>query len=193
MGCPLRSDAAYLVISSVGTKPMELLQELGRIRTEVGEIDSPLTADDLRGKLTSSFESTPFEFAEALLAFDRRAATRSLTAMYSRGAQGRDGVRVDQGGLFPFITGWLYQSLAQLHEGRLLLDSGTTLAEVPRRLGVRVFVDRFQGQLLHNPEPRLRRGLLLLHRCQRELRRTSEDPGLLLQGFLGRYFAEDAT
>ncbi len=191
MGCPLQAESAYLLMSTVGTRPAELIEEVERIKSllDDGGSKRSLSPDELRGKLTCSFESNPFEFAEALLNYDRQAALRALSAMYSHGASGRDGVRLDQGGLFPFITSWLYQSLAQAYEGRRLLDSGVAARDVPGRLGVRNFVDRFQQQLQRNPSSRLSRGLRLLHRCQRELRSTGEDPQWLLERFLSRYFA----
>ena len=193
MSCPLSAEAAFLVVSSVGTKPAELLDEVERIGSRVGEVRRPLTADEVRGSLTCSFESNPFEFVEAVLNHDRKGATRALVAMYSRGTQGRDGARIDQGGLFPFITSWLYQCLAQLHEGRLLLDGGIPARDVPSRLGVRTFTDRFLSQLRANTESQLRRGLLFLLQCQRELRSSGEDPESLLLRFLGRYLPEEAA
>ena len=190
MKCPLTPESAYLVMSSVGTRPSELVEELQRLAVAVGGSKKALAPADLAGKLTCSFESTPFEFADGLLEYDRGRATRSLTAMYERGAQGRDGAKIDQGGLFPFITSWLYQSLAQLHEGRQLVDQGIQLRDVPGRLGIRVFVDRFLGHLKRNPTARVERGLALLHRAQRELRTTGEDPHYLLLRFLSRYFVD---
>ncbi len=74
-----------------------------------------------------------------------------------------------------------------------LMDGGVASRDVPSRLGVRFFADRFVGQMERNPEARLRRGLRLLHACQRELRMTGEDPEYLLLRFLSRYFAENAA
>jgi DNA polymerase III delta subunit len=191
LGCPVTAESAFLLMSTVGTRPAELLQELGRLRDslEEGELRQPLTPDDLRGKLTCSFESTPFELAEAILANDRRRSLLALTAMGRRGTRSRDGGSVDAAGLFPFITSWLYQSLMQVREGRLLLDQGCPPEEIPKRAGVRVFVERFLAQVEQNPAARLARGLKLLMACQRELRTTGEDPILLLERFLSRYFA----
>lgn len=191
MKCPLQAEAAFMVMSLVGTKPAELVEEIQRIKSQFKDRDSgkALSPEDLRGSLTCSFQSNPFEFADAVLAFDRKSATRALSTMYARGTTGRDGRQMDQYALFPFITSWLYRSLSQVHEGRCLLDTGVSLRDVPRRVGVRQFVDRFQGQLKNNPTSRLQRGLQLLHACQREQRTTAEDPEWLLQRFLRRYFA----
>ena len=131
---------------------------------------------------------TPFELADAVLAGDRKRATRSLRAIFDRGVRARDGGNVERGGLFPFITSWLYRSLAQAYEGRQLVDQGASLAEIPAQLGVRTFVDRFKQQVVSNSEPRLRNGLLALVDAQTQLRLEGEDPELVLEHFLARWF-----
>ncbi len=185
-------EAAFMLMSSVGQKPAELCAELQRLRSSLQaagkKVGRALGPDDLRGHLTCSFESTPFEVAEAVLDYDRRRASRSLHAMYARGVTSRDGSRVDAGGIFPFVTSWLQQSMGSVHRGRCLLDRGMALDEVSRQLGVRVFVDRFGSQVRSNPEARLLKGLDLLMECQRDLRRTGEDAELLLERFLADYF-----
>ena len=95
--------------------------------------------------------------------------------------------------MFPFVVSWLYQSLANTYEGRFLLDRGVALAEIPQRVGVRAFVPRFQHQVQANSEPRLRRGLHLLHQAQRDLRLTGEDPLWLLRRFVDRFFEGSAA
>lgn len=192
-GVTLAPEAALLVMATAGTEPAEVLAELGRLRVAFGDRKTPLSPDDLRGQLSGGFESNPFELAEAVLDFDRRRAERSLSAMFDRGVRGREGDTIDRGGLFPFITSWLWQSLAKAYEGRFLLDRGTPAKDVARRLGVRVFADRFERQVHGNPASRLERGLLLLHEAQRELRRTGEDPEWILRTFLQRYFGEVAV
>ncbi|MEM7205313.1 MAG: DNA polymerase III subunit delta [Planctomycetota bacterium] len=192
----LTREAALLLMHTVGTDPAECLAELQRLATRAGGEagnKGSLGPDDLRGLLSCGFESTPFELADALLERDRQRTERSLEAMLQRGVRGRDGDRVDTGGVFPFVTSWLYQALARCYEGRFLLDRGVPLREVGGRVGVRAFADRFLQQVRLNPEPRLRRGLLLLHEAQRELRQSGESPGWVLRRFLLRYFAEDAA
>ncbi|MCK5944331.1 MAG: hypothetical protein KAI24_20255, partial [Planctomycetes bacterium] len=100
VGAPLTPEAAWLVISQVGRAPAELLSELERLRDRLGgeAVGAPLAPSDLAGKLSVSFESTPFEFAEAVLGGDRRAAQRSLTAMFARGVRQKDGKTMDSGG-----------------------------------------------------------------------------------------------
>ena len=189
---PLTAEAAWLVVTAVGTDPAELVAELARLagglagRKRIG-------AEELRGQLTCSFESTPFELADAVLADDRRKASRSLAAIFARGVRGRDGAGVDRGGLFPFITSWLFRSMANAHEGRRLLDAGTPLGEVPAAVGVRGFTDRFREQVQAHTVERLAGGLSALVDSQRQLRFTGEDPQLVLERFLARWFAGGAA
>jgi DNA polymerase III delta subunit len=190
LGVPLDAQAALLVVGAAGKEPAELLAELGRLRARLGPAARPRDAASVAGHLHASFESTPFELAEALLAGDRRRCERSLQAMFARGVKGRDGEAMDQGGLFPFVTSWLQTALSQTYEGRWLFDRGTPAADVPRALGVHVFQERLIEQVRRNDEPRLRRMLLDLLRAQRELRDTGEDHELLLARFLARCFAE---
>ena len=191
LGVPLSAESALLLLAQVGRQPGELLAELARLPALLGSAHAraPLGPDDLRGKLTVGFESTPFELADAVLAHDRARAFRSLRAMFDRGVKQRDGRPMDQGGLFPFTVSWLFQSLAQLHEGRLLLDAGVRAGDVPGAVGVRGFVERYQSQLQRNDREQLERGLLWLLCCQREKRRTGEDDDVLLERFLARWFA----
>lgn len=190
LGLRLSAEAAYLVITSVGSAPGELVAELDRLRVGVAGdgAEGDLGPEQIQNALTCSFESTPFELADAVLAGDRKRATRSLRAIFDRGVRGRDGGSVERGGLFPFITSWLYRSLAQAYEGRQLVDQGASLAEIPAQLGVRTFVDRFKQQVVSNSEPRLRNGLLALVDAQYQLRLQGEDPELVLEHFLARWF-----
>ncbi len=191
LGVRLSPDAAFLVMSSVGKEPAELVAELKR---PAGELPAGKTAgpDALRGKLTVSFESTPFEFADAMLAGDRRRAMRSLEAMFERGVKGRDGAAVDAGGVFPFTASWLWTAMSNAHAGRALLESGVRLDEIPGRVGVRTFVDRYRAQVEKNDEAQLRHALLCLLDAQRELRTSGEEPQAILERFVARCFARRA-
>lgn len=189
LSVPLQPDAAWLVVSQVGKSLSELLAELQRLRDQVGEAPKkPLSPADLRGKLTTSFASTPFEFAEAVLGGDRRAAFRSLRAMFERGVKQKDGRAMDTGGLLPFVTSWLFQQMAVTFEGRQLLESGVSPRDLPERLGVRFFGDRVVAQVQQSSLAKLRRGFLALHSCQRLSRTTSEEPDALLERFLLQWF-----
>lgn len=190
LGVPVTSEAALLLTAQIGKNPGDLVAELQQLADRVGKSGSkkPLAPDDLRGKLTCSFESTPFELAEAALAGDRRRALRSLHAMFARGVKQKDGKRMDQGGLFPFATSWLFHSLGQVLEGRLLLDQGVPLRDVAGRVGVGGFADRYLEQVRTNPRARLEHGLLAIVHCQRERRLCGEDDLVLLERWLARWF-----
>ena len=190
LGVPLQPEAAWLLVMQVGKMPGELLAELQRLRDQFGADAkrTPLSPTDLRGKLTTSFASTPFELADAVLAGDRRAAFRSVRAMFDRGVRGKDGKNMDTGGLLPFTTSWLFGQMATVLEGRHLLDEGVSVRDLPTMLGVRQFVERFVEQVQKQTMGRLRRGLLALHACQRLSRLSGEDPDALLERFLTQWF-----
>ncbi|MCA8952125.1 MAG: hypothetical protein KDE27_21625 [Planctomycetes bacterium] len=190
LGVPLTPEAAWMIVARVSKQPAELVAELARLRDVLGEERNrpPLGPADLKEHLTIGFESTPFEFAEAVLAGDRRRAQRSVHAMFARGIRGRDGRAIDQGGLFPFVTNWLYLSLARAYEGRALLDEGVSVRDLPGRVGIRQFGDRFVAEVKKNDAARLRHGLLALNHCQRMMRLSAEDPEIVLEQFLSHWF-----
>jgi DNA polymerase III delta subunit len=189
-GVALTPESALLLCEQTSKSPGELMAELQRVRDALGPDPKrkPLAPADLRGKLSVGFESTPFELADAVLSRDRTAAFRSLRAIFDRAVRQKDGKAMDDGGKFPFATSWLFQSMAQLHEGRLLVDEGVRPEDVPARVGVRGFPDRYLGHLRKNGSEQLERGLLSLLHCQRESRSTGEDPDVLLERFLVRWF-----
>lgn len=190
LGVPLLPEAAWLIVLQVGKSLPELLAELGRLRDRLGGRSSkqPLGPDDLRGRLTCSFESTPFDLADAVLGGDRRAALRSVRAMFDRGVRGKDGRTTDAGGVLPFTTSWLHRSIATAYEGRVLLDGGVSPRDLPARAGVRGFADRFVDQVRRNDRATLRRGLMALRHCQRMSRLSGEEPSVLLEQFLSQWF-----
>jgi DNA polymerase III delta subunit len=189
LGVALSPEASWLIVAQVGKSLPELAAELGRLRDQLGADPQrkPLQPSDLHGRLTCSFESTPFELAEAVLSNDKQRALRSVRAMFDRGVRGKDG-KQDTGGVFPFATSWLWRSLAKAHEGRQMLDRGVSPRDVAAKLGVFQFAERFVEQVQKNNLVRLRRGLLALHHCARQLRLTGEEPDLLLERFLGQWF-----
>ena len=190
MSVAITPEAALLLCAQVGKEPGDLDAELRVLGDQLGRDPKrrPLGPDELRGKLSVAFESTPFELAEAVLGGNRRRAVRSLRAMFDRGVKQRDGKVMDQGGLFPFATSWLFSSMAQVYEGRVLLDAGTSLRDVPGQVGVRGFTDRYQEQVRKNELEQLERGLLAILSCQREQRQSGEEDDVLLERFLDRWF-----
>jgi DNA polymerase III delta subunit len=190
LGVPLTPESAWLVISQVGKSPSELLGELERLRDQLGSdpVRGALAPKDLAGKLSVSFESTPFEFAEAVLGGDRRTAQRSLAAMFQRGVKQKDGKSMDSGGVLPFTSSWLYRQISVVYEGRILFDAGTSMRDIPSRCGVRQFADRFLEQVKQNDQAQLQRGILALHAALRKSRLTGEDGEALLERFLAQWF-----
>jgi|GEM_PF-1899338 len=189
-GVLLTPKSAWLMVSQVGKSPVELLGELERLRDQLGSDPDrpPLAPEDLAGRLSVSFESTPFEFAEAVLGGDRRSAQRSLSAMYQRGVKQQDGKSMDSGGVLPFTTSWLYRQISVAYEGRVLLDTGTSMRDIPARCGVRQFADRFLEQVKKNDQAQLQRGLTALHACLRKSRLLGEGGEALLERFLAQWF-----
>jgi DNA polymerase III delta subunit len=190
LGIAMQPEAGLLTIAQVGQALPELAAELERLAAAFGPDKQrpPLGPEDLREKLHCSFESTPFEFAEAVLLRDRRRAWRSLAAMFARGVRGKGGRNVDPGGLLPFTSSWLFGQLSKTYEARLALDAGASERDVAKDAGVFQFVDRFVAQVRGNRAPQLRRGILALHACQRSSRLTGEDPEVLLERFLQQWF-----
>lgn len=191
LGVPLTAEAALLITATVGQKPAELMAELEGIAGRAKGKASGRKAvgpEQLRGLLTVGFESTPFEFADAVLARDRRKAERSLEAMFRRGVRSKDGSAMDRGGLFPFITSWLFQQAAQLLEGRVLLEGGTPAADIASQVGVGPFRDRYEAQLRNWRRAELEAGLQALRSAQRALRSTGEDPERVLAAMLVGWF-----
>lgn len=190
LGFVLQPEAAFLIVSQVGKAPAELHAELERLGAQLAPADRQraLRPEDLRGRLTVSFESTPFELAEAVLGHDRGRASRSVRAMFDRGVRQKDGGTMDAGGVFPFAASWLFSSLATVLEGRQLRDEGVPDRDLAGRSGVRMFQERFVEQVRKNDQARLRRGILLLLDCQRALRTLGEEPDVLMERFLSAWF-----
>ncbi|MEO0480999.1 MAG: DNA polymerase III subunit delta [Planctomycetota bacterium] len=180
-------EAAILIRATVGDDPTELQAELDRLELQFPNGGS-VGPEELRGKLRIAFESTPFEFAEAVLVFDRKRAERSLEAMFERGVKARDGSSMDAGGVFPMVTSWLFQSMTNVLHGVRLRDQGVSDRDIPSRCGVRFFTERFEAQVRVNQAPRLARGVELLVDAQRKFRSSGETPRLILADFLARYF-----
>ena len=192
VGVKLAREAAFQLMVVVGKSPGELAPEIDALAERFAGRGSKVVdvADLGAGGLDARFESTPFEFVEALLADDRVRAMRSLQAMFARGVRSKDGQQVDAGGVFPFLTSWLSTSLVQVHAGRALVEAGAARPDdVARKVGVRGFADRYRDQVAMHPEVRLRRGLFALREAQRRLRSSGEDPQRLLEAFVAQWFA----
>jgi hypothetical protein len=69
-----------------------------------------------------------------------------------------------------------------------MMDQGMSLRDVPQKLGVYAFVERFTAQVQKNTAARLEHGILALLHCQRERRSLGEEDDVLLERFLARWF-----
>lgn len=189
LGLPLAKEAAVMMVLQVGQNLADLVAELERLRAQFGQqaIARPLQPADLHGRLHTSFESTPFEFADAVLDRDRNRAQRSLRAMFDRGVRNKSGKR-ETGGVFPFTTGWLWQCLAKVHEGLVRIAAGQRLQVVAGQLAAGRGAERMARQLQKNDLGSLRHGLLALHHVQRLQRTTGEADDVMLERFLAHWF-----
>lgn len=189
-GLQLTREAALLMVQHVGKAPGELVAELTRLQAQPHQGQRrQIGPEELAGRLSTRFESTQFELAEAVLGGDRRRALRSLRAMFDRGVRKKDGGAMDVGALFPVVSDWLYRSFASALEGRILRDEGVPDRELAARAGVFAFQERYVATVVKNPQPELRRGILQLLECQRALRHSGEEPLVLFEQFVDAWFA----
>jgi DNA polymerase III delta subunit len=187
-GLELLPDAARLLVEVVGKEPADLAAEIARLAGVLGRKSGRIGAEQLRGELTVGFGSDQFEFADALFARDRLRCERSLHALFARLLRGKDGRRIDEGGVIPMLASWLHRSIVETWRGRRLLDEGVPEREIPAKVGVPFFQERFLARVASWPRPDLRLLYLAVHDLQRSVRETGEEPELLLAGFLGRLF-----
>jgi hypothetical protein len=189
LGLTLAMESAVLMVLQVGHGPAELVAELERLKAQFDQqpIPRPLQPADLVGRLHTTFASTPFEFADAVLERDRVRAQRSLRAMFDRGVRNKAGKR-DTGGLFPFTTSWLWQSMAKIHEGLVRVAAGQRVDAVADQLAPGRGAQRLARQLTGNDLASLRHGMLALHHVQRLQRTTGEADDVMLERFLVHWF-----
>jgi len=189
LGLPLTKESAVLVVLQVGHGLSDLAAEIERLRAQFDQasLTRPLQPTDLRGRLHTSFESTPFEFADAVLERDRIRAQRSLRAMFDRGVRNKSGKR-ETGGIFPFTTSWLWQSLAKVYEGHVRIAAGQRMDVVAGQLAAGRGAERVAKQLGKSDLATLRHGLLALHHVQRLQRTTGEADDVMLERFLAHWF-----
>ena len=90
--------------------------------------------------------------------------------------------------MLPFLSSWLFGQMGQVYEGRVMLDSGMSMRDIPSRAGVRHFQDRFVAQVKYCSVERLNRGVTALHACQRKSRLSDSDTEVLLERFLAQWF-----
>lgn len=179
----LRFDAAtaLFIVEVVGADPAVLDGELVRIAPLLGK--KPASAEALRGVLSVHFSSSQFELVDAILDGDAKAAFRSHRALFREGMRDKDGKAIDRGAVFPLVTAWLGQQLGKLMQARLELDAGVARSVVVAQ-HAGYFKERFERQLARATTARLREVLLAVRRAERRLRRSAEEPELLLERLL---------
>ena len=177
----LSPDAALFMLEVVGSEPALLEGELERL-APIFEHKN-VQASELRSQLSISFGSSQFEFVDALLGQDLRAALRSLSALYREGLRTKDGQKLEASAVFPMLCSWLDMCLAKLSEAMFCLESGESMAEVVARYGG-FFKDRFEKQLRSLDLPCLARMHDALLRAERRLRVSAEEPQILLERML---------
>lgn len=192
LGVALSDESACLFVTQVGGQPRELRDELERLQARLGADAkrAPLRPADLRGHLTVSFESTPFEFVEAMLDRDRPRTLRSLHAMFARGVRDKAGKAMDSAGLLPFTTSWLFRALTKLYGACQAVAQGAAARDAASNAGVQRFQEQFLAQIKKNSVEQIERGLLALQHCQRLARSSGEDGLLLLDRLVAQWFDE---
>ncbi len=174
----LSLDLALFVVQVVGHEPSQIEGCLDQLA--ISHAGQRLDAETLRASLTASFGSSQFEFVDALLAQDPRAALRSLLALYREGLRDREGKRLDSGAIFPMVSSWLGSSLDKLCAAREELEAGHPISELVRRHGG-AFQARFERQLRGLDLSRLRLMRAALIRAEERLRGSGEESEILLE------------
>jgi DNA polymerase-3 subunit delta len=125
LGIELDADAARALVRQVGERQQRLLRELetlalGAARQDGGVVRLDAAAvDELAAP---SAERKAWSLADALLAGDATAATRTYLALRAQGER------------VPGLLYWMSQRLRLAHEVAAALDSGEPAAQVKRRL-----------------------------------------------------------
>lgn len=180
-GLRLEAQAGLFMAEVVGSDPAMLDGELARLAPSLKK--SQVGVEDLRGSLAVHFSSNQFELVDAILDGDARAAFRSHRALFREGMRDKDGKPIDRGAVFPLVTAWLASSLSKLYQARVEIEAGAAHGAVIRQYGG-YFKDRFERQLRRSSVTRLAAILQALRIAERRLRRSGEEPELLLERLL---------
>jgi DNA polymerase-3 subunit delta len=84
LGIELDGDAARALVAQVGERQQRLLRELEKLATEHGE-GARLGVEDVQASSASSAERKLWTLADAVVAGDRRTATRALVELKAQG------------------------------------------------------------------------------------------------------------
>jgi len=162
---------------SLGILDGELTRLAGLVETK-----NP-TPGEMRSILTTAFESTQFEFVEALLEKDLVRGLRSLRAMETQGLRDRDGKRMDGGAVFPMVTAWLSSTLEKGFAALSQREEGRSFEEVVQEHGG-YFKERFASWFRKHDRRSLERIQAALVRAEQRLRSMGEEPIVLLEQML---------
>ena len=180
-GLRLDALAALFMTEVVGSDPAALDGEVQRLAPLLGK--GAVRIEALRGQLSVQFSSSQFELVDAILDGDARAAFRSQRALFREGLRDKDGKPIDRSAVFPLVSAWLMQTLGKLLEARIEIDAGAARATVIAQYGG-YFKERFERQLAKSSRSRLCAILAALRQAERRLRRSAEEPELLLERLL---------
>jgi DNA polymerase III delta subunit len=180
-GLRLDPSSALFLTEVCGSDPGILDGELTRLAGLV-ESKNP-SPKEMREVLTLAFESTQFEFVEALLNKDLARVLRSLRALETQGLRDRDGKRLEVGAVFPMVTSWLSTTLEKGFVALRQREEGRSLEEVIQEHGG-YFKERFASWFRKNDRGSLERIQAALVRAETRLRSMGEDPMILLEQML---------
>lgn len=180
-GLRLEPAAALFMCEVVGSDPAVLDGELTRLAPLLG--NQTVRPEALRGVLSVHFSSSQFELVDAILDGDARAAFRSHRALFREGLRDKDGKQIERTAVFPLVTAWLGQQLSKLMQARVEIDAGAPQSVVVSQYGG-YFKERFERQLARASTDRLMAILSAQRQAERRLRRSGEEPELLLERLL---------
>lgn len=180
-GLQLDPNAALFLTEVCGSDPGVLDGELTRL---AGLVDRKNPSPkEMRAVLSTAFESSQFEFVEALLEKDLVRSLRSLRALETQGLRDRDGKRMDTGAVFPMVTSWLSSTLEKGFLALRQREEGRSFEEVVQEHGG-YFKERFASWLRKHDRASLARIQGALLRAETRLRTMGEDPIILLEQML---------
>ncbi len=166
MGIELDPAAANALVGQVGERQQRLLRELEKLALELPE-DAPrqVSAQDIEARAAHSAQYRAFTLADALVAADARAATRSYVRLREQGER---------------LAGLTYLMASRLREAlaiSLRLRAGESAAEVKR--GLRMpprAAERFVRDVAQTEPERLRAALGALADLELDTRGGSPMP-----------------
>jgi DNA polymerase-3 subunit delta len=121
LGVTVEPDAARALIQSVGERQQRLLRELEKLQLSVGA-GGRVDADTVEQLAAPSAERRAWSLADALVAGDGSAATRTYLTLRSQGER------------VPGLLYWMSQRVRAAHDIARAVDAGEPPAQIKRRL-----------------------------------------------------------